>query len=394
MKKCLIFVIAAALVVAFTMPASAASKVTFSGRANVAYFWDKLDATANRASNFNDTDGAFDEDGQTSAFSARFSDGPITGVAEFGMGSRITGSDISVRTRHIYGEYDFGSFKLLIGQTYEASFMPFLAGFRGGQGGYRGEATIGTRTPMIRARFNVGPGELKAAIITNKGNSTYRTTIAGAAHATYSGTPATIAAGAETDVTLPKLEVAYSAKFANFGINLCANWNTYDIVQTSTNKSWDITSYAVMGKLDASFGPLQVFGGLYTGQNLSNMGMPGSSVAAFDGVNMRVLDGESFGWSLGAKYQITPSVYFAAGYGETEITQESAVIGASEMQDDSSGYTMHFGITIAKNFDMKIGYAVRDNEDSRAAGTVVGVVPAARDQGKQKFWGTTFSMRF
>jgi hypothetical protein len=369
MKKCLIFVIAVALVVAFTMPASAASKVSFSGMANFITLWDKDDAIRN-GSNFNDTDMTWDEDGQTSRFAARFSDGPITGLVEFGMGSRINAATISVRTRHIYGEYDFGNFKFLVGQTYEASFMPFLWGFRGGQGGYRGEATIGTRTPMIRVRTNVGPGELKVAGIYNKGGA-YPTGFLAAATR-------------ENDITMPKLEVAYKAKFGNFGVNLCGSWQTYDIVQISTNKDWDITSYGLMAKVDTSFGPLSLAGGLYTGENLGNHGMGGALSAGWDGVNQRILDADQFGWSLGAKYTITPMFYFAAGYGETNMTRPSAVAGQTEFEDDSSGYTMHLGISVAKNFDMKLGYAVRDEEDTRAAGAAV-----ATDEGKRKYWGAT-----
>jgi len=372
MKKYLIFFIAAAFVVACAMPAAAASKVSFSGRANMITVWDKDDATRD-GSNFNDTDMTWDEDGQTSAFSARFSDGPITGVAEFGMGSRITGATISVRTRHIYGEYDFGNFKLLIGQTYEASFLPFLYGWRGGQGGYRGEATIGTRMPMIRARFNMGPGELKVAGIYNMGGA-------------Y---PTGFLAGRENDITLPKLEAAYSVKFENVKVDLCGTYQTYNIVQVSTNKDWDITSYALMGKVEASFGPLSVAGGLYSGENLGNHGMPGALAAGWDGVNQRILDAEQFGWSIGAKYVITPMFYFAAGYGETSMSRPSAVAGQTDYEDDSKGYTMHLGIEVAKNFSIKIGYGVRDEEDMRAAGAAT-----ATDQGKRKYWGATWSMRF
>jgi hypothetical protein len=375
MKKCLILIIAVAFM-AVSGPAMAKSDVSFYGQSWFATWWDKTDAT-NNGTAFSDTDSQWITDGAAvSRFGARFKDGPMAGGIEIGLREGRENGYASTRTRQVWGEYDFGSFKLLVGQTYEKAFMPFLMGARGGQGTYRGEGGIGTRAPMIRARFNVGPGELVVAAIDPN---------------TSRGTSAGFYAGSEIDTGIPKLEIAYDAKVSNFRIQLCYSYQTYDQVQVSTNKDWDITSYALIGKVTATFGPLTIAGGMYTGENLREYGMGGTKGAyasQFDAANLRVIDNEQMGWALGAKFQVNSMFAVSAGYGEISQEQDAVAAGATAEEDDDKGYHISAFVNVAKNFDINFEYGVKDFEDARPAGGV------AVDQGKAKYWGAEWILKF
>jgi len=368
----------AVVFIAVSGPAMAASQVSFYGQSWFEMWWDKTDGV-NNGTGFSDTDMRWQNDGAgVSRFGARFKDGAMSGNVELGM---IDGRDngyASVRTRQVWGEYDFGSFKLLVGQTYEKAFMPFLFGARGGQGTYRGEGGIGTRASMIRARFNAGPGELVVAAIdpnTGRGAS--------------AGFPA--APFSEIDVTMPRLEVGYDVKVSNFRIQLCGTYQTYNQVQVSTNKDWDITSYAIIGKVTASFGPLELAGGLYSGQNLREFGMGGTKAAwasQFDGTNLRVIDSDLFGWAIGAKFKVNDMFALSAGYGVTSQEQDPVTVGQTKEEDDDKGYHISAFITVAKNFDINLEYGVKDFGDKRAAGAL----PV--DEGKAKYWGAEWILKF
>jgi len=385
MKKSLILLIAAAFMVISVMPAAAASQVSFYGQSWFEMWWDKDDAIS-QGIGFNDTDLQWTTDGaQVSRFGARFKDGPMSGLVEIGHGGGT-----GIRTRHIYGEYDFGGFKLLVGQTYEKSFLPFLAGARGGQGTYRGEGGIGTRTPMIRARFAAGPGELSVAAITP----------------TTSNLPGGVAAASvETDTNIPRLELAYDVKVSNFRVQLVGTYQTYDIVQLSTNKDWDITSYAMIGKVTADFGPFSVFGGLYSGQNLQEFGMPGTKPARagtvplpllgaadwscwFNGVNSLV-DTDYFGWALGVKFKVNDMLALSAGYGKISVERDSIVVGQTGFEDDDKGFHLSAFVTVAKNFEIDLEYGVKDWGNYTPAGTLTAI-----DEGKSKYWGAEWILKF
>jgi hypothetical protein len=366
----MILLIAAAYIAVSVMPAAAASDVSFYGQSWFATWWDKTDGTSN-GTTFDDTAMTWQTDGaQVSRFGARFKDGPMSGLVEIGLGNGA-----GIRTRHIYGEYDFGGFKLLVGQTYAKSFLPTLYGARGGQGTYRGEASIGTRTPMIRARFNAGPGELAISALTP----------------TVTTYPAGFAAAFVEDIdsTMPRLEIAYDVKFGNFRLNLVGTHQSYEVVDTATNVGYDVTSYAVMGKLQAAFGPLSLSAGMYSGQNLKEFGMgglPATATSTWNGT--QILDTDQFGWALGAKFKVNDMFAVAAGYGETDLSQPSGVAGVTDAEDTMKGYHLSAFVTVAKNFDINFEYGVKDWEDIRAAGGL----PV--DEGKDKYWGMEWILKF
>ena len=110
MKKLFVLLGAVVLVVAFTAP-SFAAEWSFYGSARVSMFWQNKDLGDTVGADGEDTDSDLNQSLQgNSRIGANVKAGDnLVGRFEYGTG---------VNLRLLYGEYDFGGFKLLVGQTY------------------------------------------------------------------------------------------------------------------------------------------------------------------------------------------------------------------------------------------------------------------------------------
>lgn len=175
------------------LPAMAAD-VNFYGQARLATFYNMIDDAAGESTN------GFDEHFQpNSRFGANFKNGDFGGKVEIGLGSTINAT--ALYTRLLYGTWNFGSGKLLVGQDYNRYWVG-SAQVHGDDTGFTGYgATDDKRSPQIRVDMNNG---FYFAAIQSKNN-------------VNNGNQETVTGGNEA--YLPKLNVGYAGKAGNFSYN-------------------------------------------------------------------------------------------------------------------------------------------------------------------------------
>jgi hypothetical protein len=352
MKKLCVMIAAVAFVVAFTAPAFAA-EWSFYGSARIGTFWadeDYGDFTV--AGSNDDLDLTHDLQGNARiGANVKVSDN-LVGRFEYGH------TTSNVTTRMLYGEYDFGGFKLLVGQTYTPLNIFISNQVFGGDsdmlpygGVYNG------RRPMIRGKFS----GFEIALVTPQlfGLSGY--------------------AIADTDVTLPLLEAKYSFKVAGLSLEVAGGYQTYKVVDATDNDE-DVTSYTLAIGGTYNIGPFMIGGDYWMGRNVGNMNMwqAGVSTAAWDGVD-KVLDNDGWGFLLVAAFTLSDMLRFEAGYGATSFDIDEA-----DNKDETMAYYVQATINLAKGVSIvpeigKIDY----REDA-----------FGNDEGRTTYYGLKWQINF
>jgi hypothetical protein len=313
MKKLFVLLAAAAFVVAFTAPAFAA-EWSFYGHARMTTFWVDQDFGdfLNAAGEDDDLDLTHGLQGNSRiGANVKVSDN-LVGRFEYGTG---------VNLRLLYGEYNFGNFKMLVGQTYgpvnifiSSQVSPLVGGGDDNMLPFGG--VYGGRNPMIQFSF----GGLKLAFLT----------------------PKTTTLAAETDVVLPKIEASYGLKLAGLSLSLQGGYNTFDSVD-ATGSEESVDSHILALQASYGAGPFSLAADVYTGQNLGNYGIwtVGTSGAALDATG-DVRDNDAFGWLLVAGFSANENLRFEAGYGQAEFDLDDAA-----EEDDVAAMYVQAKITFA-----------------------------------------------
>jgi hypothetical protein len=230
------------------LPAMAAD-VNFYGSARLTTFY-----------NMNTTDAGVDTNGfdehlqGNSRFGANFKNGDFGGKFEVGTG---------VNLRLLYGTWNFGSGKLLVGQDYNR-YWQCSAQVHADDCGNIGYGSLWDgRQPQLRVDMNNG---FYFAAIQPNGNQAFA--VAGAV--TNDGNQET-SDTAGNDSYLPKLNLGYAGKAGNF------NYNVGVVGQFYKNKDIDEQITALMGYFtgNAAFGATSVVFNTSYGQNVGNMGFTG-----------------------------------------------------------------------------------------------------------------------
>jgi hypothetical protein len=320
MKKLFVLCAAAIFVVAFTAPAFAA-EWSFYGSARMSMFWTNQD--------FQDQPSATGDDQQTmdhalqgnSRIGANVKAGDnLTGRFEFGT------STSTVNTRIIWGEYDFGGFKLGVGQNYTPVFYLISNQVYGGDNdlvGYGG--VYEGRRGMVQAEM----GGFKFALVQPVSSTAIADPEGGAGYA-----------GINTEVSWPKLEASYLLKAGGFSAKLMGGYNQYKAV--GANESETLSSY--VGALGAQFemGPFMVGGDVFYGKNLGNFGFNtgGNGNAGWDTAREKLLDNTGFGWMFVAAFTMSDMFRFEGGIGMTKYTMDNT-------NDDDTNSSWYVQATIA-----------------------------------------------
>jgi len=184
-----------------------------------------------------------------------------------------------------------------------------------------------SRRPMIQVKFS----DLKIALVTPSTNAI--------------GDMAGSVAGADTDTTLPKLEVSYQFKTDMFTAGVRAAYNSYE-VETDA-KDYDIDSYIGVLYGSVRLGPAYINASYYIAQNEGNYGLNAGATGftgyAFDDVAMKVKDTDTTGYFLVAGVKLSDMLSFEAGYGA--VSNEFDFTGAKD--DDASSYYVQAVIGLA-----------------------------------------------
>nr|WP_319492447.1 hypothetical protein [uncultured Desulfobacter sp.] len=290
MKK--VIVVLAALVL---MAGSAyASQWNFYGSARVSTFWSETDTISGA-----DGHTQFAEGLQTNArigANVKVSD-ELTGRFEYGA----AGAGGTANVRLLYGEWNFGAGKLLVGQDYAPLCWIWSNQVYGDDDDLlRHGAVYSHRHPQIRLTF----GDFKIAFINPQKD---------------------VENGTDSQTIIPAIEVAYTLDLDVVKLDFGAGYSTFDATGDVFGNEEDVDSYVLA--LGAQFDMAGFFmkGDVYYGQNAGNLiwiNVAGTQAvnggwAEFDATG-KLLDNECIGFMLVAGYKINDTFTVEAGYGFTQ----------------------------------------------------------------------------
>lgn len=297
MKKLLVILAAIAMVGAFTVTSMAAEWNFYgSSRINTTYYSKSKEVAG---TNLDDEDMTWTRQ-TNSRFGAKVkASDTVSGRMELSM------SAASQALRLLYGEWNFGSGSLLVGQDYTpvdqilsnsiGALAYQITGTAPVPDGEGNALTIGSfyesRKPQITLKF----GALKLAFIQ----------MATTTDAVYS----------DIDTTLPKMEISYAFKTDAFSITPYAGYNTVDMADPLTDNDVTVNSYVLGAAGKVNFGPMYVNANLFLAQNAQNYGR--LNAALYDAavvVGTDTEDADTLGGQLIAGFKLNDMFTFEAGY--------------------------------------------------------------------------------
>jgi len=365
MKKFIVFLAALSMVLGFTVTAAMADADLY-GSIRFRTYWIDQDKHASST-------GYSDEDlewklGYLSRWGVKYQTGDVRGVVELDTRDRDEGEGSSeigdVRVRHLYGEWDFGKGKLLIGQTFNpyTFYNSGVGFFSGGLQKFGGMGLVEFRTSQIRLTF----GNLVLAFLTPD----VETSVPGYATA-------------DTDRTLPRMEVRYTAKLDPVKLDFVGGWQSYDVVDALDNDE-SVDSYVLGVNAVANFGPAYVKAALTYRQNGTNYGVWTVVDEAAVYENGSIADAEAWGAQLTLGYKINDKVKVEAAYSQVEAENDDMV---GKYEDDASVIALACNISLAPGVSVQPEIVFQDNED-RYVGS------GKEDQGEVTVFGVFWVINF
>jgi len=365
MKKILMFALAGLLVVAFTVPAMAATKTVeerlvaleseaaewnFFGSARMSTFFSEKNA-AYTGTGFKDNDLGWDLQGN-SRFGALVKAGDITGSFEYGTG---------INLRKLYGQWDFGGGSLLVGQTYTPCNAFYSNQVGGGDtdllpygGIYDG------RHPMIRLKV----GGFRFAAVKPGSDVLNEDSV---------------------DTKIPKFEADYNFNAGPVSLKFLGGYNQYNTKDDATDNTYAITSWIAGGGVSFNAGPFYANGNIYYGQNLGPFGMWQQSVyddPLWDGTEYQ--NAKTVGYLGVVGFKVSDMLTFEGGYAHIESKADAAGVS---YKDPAQSYYIQAVITIAKGFFIvpEVGVFDLKTVDAGAVST---------DEGKDTYFGLKWQINF
>jgi len=348
MKKLLVLLAAVAFVVAFTVPSMAADW-GFYGSARMATFMN--DVTPAAPATQSDDDLLWDLQGN-SRIGASVKAGAIGGLFEYGSTPNL---------RQLYGTWNFGGGELLLGQGYTPVFYLVSNQVWGADNDLVAYGGIYSgRIPMIQLSM----GGLKIALV--------KPVAAGG-----------ITGYADTDTTMPKLEVAYSFKAGPVSLKPMFGYNSYDEEDTVTGRSESLSSYILGLGFSGGFGPAYVKGSIYMGQNLGQYGFYQDADGSADWTGTNVADNDSMGYQLVVGFKASDMITVEGGFGS--VDSELDLPGTWE--DEATAYYVNATINLAKGCFIVPEFGVLDHKDQTANGVKT-------EEGDTTYFGAKWQINF
>jgi hypothetical protein len=251
--------------------------------------------------------------------------------------------------RKLYGTYAFGNgAQLLIGQTYTPSAIFASNSVYDGDGDLLGIGEFYEgRLPMIQ--FSMAG--FKLAFIspsvtgydeTDAVTDFFEADGVGGSGDTYE-VEVDAASAYDTDVTIPKIEAAYTFKADMFSVTGFAGYQTYEL---DGAVDYDVDSYVVGVGVGMNFGPLFVNLGGHMGTNLGNYGayQPYLSDNAALGAT-DTIDNDGLGYLAVVGFNASDMLTIEAGYGHEETELDN-----SNNTQEADQYYVNATINITKGF--------------------------------------------
>ena len=360
MKKLFIFFVAAAMIVAFTVPAAA--DWNFYGHARVATWSDDISKEAT-GTGFSDKDTVWNLQGNA-RIGANVETGDIKGRFEYGTG---------VNLRLLYGDWDFGGGTMRVGQFYTPTTYFYSNQVHGTDDGLFavGNPYAG-RLPGLQLKF----GGFKIALLSPN------------AAGTDFG-------GADTDTTLPKIEASFKLPLGPASLDFYGGYNAYDEVD-ALDSSEGVSAYMVGMGGTVNAGPATIAFRIYTMENPRIYGI-GSAIDGlitdiYDplGLDSRwngtdYIDVDELGGCLVVGFKASDALSFEGGLGYQANEMKDAGV---TIETEVTAYYVQAKITLADNFFIVPEIGGYDFGDLKETGV------ADVKLGDQFYFGAKWEMRF
>jgi hypothetical protein len=233
-----------------------------------------------------------------------------------------------VRVRHIWGEWDFGMGKLMIGQNFNPCtvYASQIGYYSGGLQPFHGTGLKYFRTSQIRLTFD----NFMIAFLTPDTGLDYQGDKDDPGYG-YKG---------DIDTTLPRIEARYSMKLDPVTLDFMGGWQQYDVVDNEDDEE-DITSYFLGVYAQANFGAAYVKGLINYRQNGGNYGLWSSTIvnenAYLDPDTGDVDDVEAWGYSAVLGYKFSDKITVEASYAASQAENDDR---PGSPEDDASAYAL------------------------------------------------------
>jgi len=325
MKKLIVIFAAVALVVAFTVPATAADW-SFYGSARMATFWTTDSYT-----------GTDDADNLQWAQQGNSRIGANVKVND-AIGGRFEYGDTPNKRIH-YGTYNFGGGQLLVGQTYTPSVNFLSNSVFDGDGDLLG---VGSFYNSRHAMIQLSMAGFKVALIE-------QTTGA--------------AIGASQETTLPKIEAAYTFKTDMFHVTPYVGYQTYKELGTAIGDQ-DIDSWVVGLGGGVTVGPVFFNAAVHMSQNAGNYGQYNGSYSGLSDeaalIGTEIVDNDGMGYLAVLGFKASDAITIELGYGY----QEAELDTSGAQTDETTQYYINCTYVITPGFFIvpEIGFFDREDD--------------------------------
>lgn len=303
-----IFLIITGLITTLTVSAPAADW-HFYGSARVATFQVETETSGSETDSYRQS---LHSNARIGA-KVRVSD-TLSGTFEYGA------SRGNANLRKLFGEWDFGAGKLLVGHTYSPLNWAYSNQVFGTDNNLKAQGFIYSgREPMLQLTL----GGFQIALIQPDTDD--------------------LGTGFTTEVNRPAIEAGYTFSFDAVTLTFGGGYSAYEIVNGAVTHDIDSHIFAASArfKLGAAFLNAAAFSGQNVG-NLIALSVDGDNQRD-DGFAMisgtRVLDNDSMGCGLAAGYKFNNMFTFEAGYGF--VTSEIDTIA-----DDDEAQTYYTNVTV------------------------------------------------
>lgn len=264
----------------------------------------------------------------------------VSGRFELGIGS-------SVATRLIYGTWNFGPGKLVVGQDYTPADILYsnqIGALKtdGDEDMLSTGMTYESRKPQIKLAIQ----GFELALISPNTSTV-------AALPTYTG----------TDTTLPKIEVAYSFATDMFSIKPYFGYNSTKVETTGASQdSEDVTSMIYGLAFKVMLGPAYINGNVLGATNPANYGLytiaPAGSTAMGFGTDTE--DATRVGGAILVGFKVNDMVTLEAGYG---LINDELKVSGVKTKTSISTYYIQAAITLAPGVIITPEYGMMDLGD-------------------------------
>jgi Gram-negative porin len=293
--------------------------------------------------------------GHLSRFGANFKSEKITGIFELDARAGSAGGtdDIergdgasklgAMRLRLLWGQWDFGAGKLMIGQNFPLYDVPVsgINYYTGGLQKFGGMGyQFGPRSSQIRLTF----GDFRLAFLS---------TVTG-----WQWSP--LGSFEEANIRYPKIEARYDIRRDAFALNFIAGWQTYEIEdRNGTKETKDINSYVLGARCKANFGPAYANLGLtyrQNGQNYDAWTVSTKELAVLQGNDLK--DATAWGVVAALGWKINDMWTLEASHGTLDSKQDTSL----DNEDDAMIWCLQAKITLAPNVYIYPELIYQDNK--------------------------------